>query len=115
MIESLGHEVPRRAGIPPEAGFLEAAGAPAYLDYVGVKTFAPDGTVTGLTRTSACAEGGDSGGSFITSAGQAQGVMSGGNVQANGNNCGIPASQRSSLFERVGPILSQYGLSLVTQ
>ena len=31
VIESLGHEVPRRAGIPPEAGFLEAAGAPAYL------------------------------------------------------------------------------------
>lgn len=74
-----------------------------------------EGAVRGLTQGNACMGRGDSGGSWITSAGQAQGVMSGGNVQANGNNCGIPASQRSSLFERVGPILSQYGLSLVTQ
>ncbi|MEH6420467.1 S1 family peptidase [Pseudomonas sp. CGJS7] len=73
-----------------------------------------EGAVRGLTQGNACMGRGDSGGSWITSAGQAQGVMSGGNVQSNGNNCGIPASQRSSLFERVGPILSQYGLSLVT-
>ncbi|WP_064748707.1 S1 family peptidase [Lysobacter antibioticus] len=71
------------------------------------------GAVYGLTQGNACMGRGDSGGSWITSAGQAQGVMSGGNVQANGNNCGIPASQRSSLFERLNPILSQYGLSLV--
>lgn len=73
-----------------------------------------EGAVRGLTQGNACMGRGDSGGSWFTSAGQAQGVMSGGNVQSNGNNCGIPASQRSSLFERVGPILSQYGLSLVT-
>ncbi|SDY48667.1 streptogrisin C [Lysobacter sp. yr284] len=73
-----------------------------------------EGAVRGLTQGNACMGRGDSGGSWITSAGQAQGVMSGGNVQANGNNCGIPASQRSSLFERLQPILSQYGLSLVT-
>ncbi|MGN7920093.1 S1 family peptidase [Lysobacter antibioticus] len=72
-----------------------------------------EGAVRGLTQGNACMGRGDSGGSWITSAGQAQGVMSGGNVQANGNNCGIPASQRSSLFERLGPILSQYGLTLV--
>lgn len=71
------------------------------------------GAVYGLTQGNACMGRGDSGGSWITSAGQAQGVMSGGNVQANGNNCGIPASQRSSLFERLNPILSQYGLTLV--
>lgn len=73
-----------------------------------------EGAVRGLTNANACMGRGDSGGSWITSAGQAQGVMSGGNVQSNGNNCGIPASQRSSLFERLTPILSQYGLSLVT-
>lgn len=73
-----------------------------------------EGAVRGLTNANACMGRGDSGGSWITSAGQAQGVMSGGNVQSNGNNCGIPASQRTSLFERLGPILSQYGLSLVT-
>nr|3URC_A Chain A, Alpha-lytic protease [Lysobacter enzymogenes] len=73
-----------------------------------------EGAVRGLGQGNACMGRGDSGGSWITSAGQAQGVMSGGNVQSNGNNCGIPASQRSSLFERLQPILSQYGLSLVT-
>jgi streptogrisin C len=73
-----------------------------------------EGTVRGLTNANACMGRGDSGGSWITSAGQAQGVMSGGNVQSNGNNCGLPASQRTSLFERLGPILSQYGLALVT-
>lgn len=73
-----------------------------------------EGAVRGLTNANACMGRGDSGGSWITSAGQAQGVMSGGNVQANGNNCGIPAAQRTSLFERLQPILSQYGLSLVT-
>ncbi len=71
------------------------------------------GAVRGLTQGNACMGRGDSGGSWITSAGQAQGVMSGGNVQADGTNCGIPASQRSSLFERLNPILSQYGLTLV--
>lgn len=73
-----------------------------------------EGAVRGLTNANACMGRGDSGGSWITSAGQAQGVMSGGNVQANGNNCGIPAAQRTSLFERLQPILSQYGLSLIT-
>ena len=31
VIESLGHEVPGRSGIPAEAGLRKAAGAPAYL------------------------------------------------------------------------------------
>lgn len=44
----------------------------------------PDGTAIGLTQTTACAEGGDSGGSYITSAGQAQGMLSGGSGSGKG-------------------------------
>ncbi len=72
----------------------------------------PDGTVTGLTRTSACAEGGDSGGSFITSAGQAQGVLSGGSGScqgSQGNNGG-----GNSYYTPINSILSTYGLTLRT-
>lgn len=73
-----------------------------------------DGAVYGLTRSNACAGGGDSGGSWITGAGQAQGVTSGGNMQPGvNNNCGIPQSQRQTFFDRINPILSQYGLTLV--
>lgn len=72
----------------------------------------PDGTVTGLTRTSACAEGGDSGGSFITSAGQAQGVLSGGSGScqgSQGNNGG-----GNSYYTPIRSILSAYNLTLRT-
>lgn len=72
----------------------------------------PDGTVTGLTRTSACAEGGDSGGSFITSAGQAQGVLSGGSGSCSGsqgNNGG-----GNSYYTPIRSILSAYSLTLRT-
>lgn len=60
----------------------------------------PQGTVTGLTATNALCQPGDSGGSFISS-GQAQGVVSGGN-------------SFTCYFQPVNPILSAYGLSLVT-
>ncbi|MEH6415984.1 S1 family peptidase [Pseudomonas sp. CGJS7] len=72
----------------------------------------PDGTVTGLTRTTACAEGGDSGGSFITGAGQAQGVLSGGSGScqgSQGNNGG-----GNSYFTPIKSILSTYSLTLRT-
>ena len=73
-----------------------------------------EGAVYGLTQSNACVGGGDSGGSWITGAGQAQGVTSGGNLQAGtNNNCGLSASQRRTFFDRINPILSQYGLSLV--
>jgi hypothetical protein len=73
-----------------------------------------EGSVFGLTQSNACAGGGDSGGSWITGAGQAQGVTSGGNRAAGSNsNCSLPASQRRTYFDRINPILSQYGLSLV--
>lgn len=63
------------------------------------------GTVYGLTASSACAQPGDSGGSFI-SGNQAQGVTSGasGNCSSGGN----------TVFQPVNPILSRYGLTLVT-
>ncbi len=60
----------------------------------------PEGTVTGLTATDALCQPGDSGGAFISD-GQAQGVVSGGNSV-------------TCYFQPVNPILSAYGLSLVT-
>ncbi|NRQ36370.1 S1 family peptidase [Nonomuraea sp. NN258] len=63
------------------------------------------GTVTGLTRTSACAQPGDSGGSFI-SGNQAQGVTSGGS-----GNC---STGGTTYHQPVNEILSAYGLTLRT-
>lgn len=74
-----------------------------------------EGTVRGLTQSSACAGKGDSGGAWITPAGQAQGVTSGGNVGADGTNCSLPSSQVRMYFDRLNPILSQYGLTLMTR
>ncbi|MBL8929640.1 MAG: alpha-lytic protease prodomain-containing protein [Kineosporiaceae bacterium] len=65
----------------------------------------PQGTVTGLTRTNACAERGDSGGSWISGQ-QAQGVTSGGN-----GNCSVGGT---TYFQPINPILATYGLSLRT-
>ncbi|WP_242107195.1 S1 family peptidase [Luteimonas aquatica] len=65
-------------------------------------------TITHLTQTNACSEGGDSGGSFITtSTGQAQGVLSGGSGDCSG-------STGNSYFQPLKPILSAYGLTLLT-
>jgi hypothetical protein len=63
------------------------------------------GAVYNMTRTNVCAEPGDSGGSFITGD-QAQGVTSGGY-----GNC---SSGGETWFQPVGPILSAYGVGLVT-
>jgi streptogrisin C len=65
----------------------------------------PQGTVTGLIRTTVCAEPGDSGGSLLAG-NQAQGVTSGGS-----GNC---SSGGTTYFQPVGEILSAYGLTLVT-
>ncbi|MFC0628405.1 S1 family peptidase [Kribbella deserti] len=59
----------------------------------------------GATKTSVCAEGGDSGGSFITGD-QAQGVTSGG-----WGNC---SSGGQTWFQPVNEILNAYGLALHT-
>ncbi|PZG38038.1 serine protease [Spongiactinospora gelatinilytica] len=63
----------------------------------------PQGTVRGVTRTSACAQPGDSGGSFI-SGNQAQGVTSGGS-----GNC---STGGTTFHQPVNPILSAYGATL---
>ncbi|MEV4088933.1 S1 family peptidase [Nonomuraea fuscirosea] len=63
------------------------------------------GTVSGLTRTTACAEPGDSGGSFI-SGNQAQGMTSGGS-----GNCSVGGT---TYHQPVNEALSVYGLTLRT-
>ncbi|GGR36392.1 hypothetical protein GCM10010168_63520 [Actinoplanes ianthinogenes] len=63
------------------------------------------GAVSGLSRSNACAEPGDSGGSWI-SGNQAQGVTSGGT-----GNC---SSGGTMWFQPVTEILQVYGLSLTT-
>jgi streptogrisin C len=65
--------------------------------------------VTGLTRTSACAEPGDSGGAFVSNPPllnrvQAQGVTSGGS-----GNC---ATGGTTYFQPVTEILTRYLLTL---
>jgi streptogrisin C len=65
----------------------------------------PEGTIYGLTRTNACAEPGDSGGSWLTGD-QAQGVTSGGS-----GNC---RTGGTIYFQPVNEILSVYNLNLVT-
>ncbi|WP_406863973.1 S1 family peptidase [Streptomyces sp. HUAS MG47] len=65
----------------------------------------PEGTITGVSRTTVCAEPGDSGGSYISGS-QAQGVTSGGS-----GNC---SSGGETYFQPVNEILQAYGLTLVT-
>jgi len=60
----------------------------------------PEGNVGGLTQVKVCAEGGDSGGTFI-SGDQAQGVLSGGNYSCKGGQ----ASLATSYFQPIGEIL----------
>lgn len=70
------------------------------------------GVVNGLTRSTACAGQGDSGGSWITGAGQAQGVTSGGQLPVGQtNNCSVASPV--TWFQPIGPILSRFGLTLV--
>ncbi|MFZ5638113.1 MAG: S1 family peptidase [Pseudomonadota bacterium] len=69
----------------------------------------PQGAVYGLTSTSACIGGGDSGGAYITPSGHAQGVASGGK-NASPDNCG--ASSPVSYHQPIQPILAQFGLTL---
>ncbi|OLZ46043.1 peptidase S1 [Amycolatopsis coloradensis] len=65
----------------------------------------PEGTLTGLTRTSVCAEPGDNGGPFVSGT-QAQGVLVGGS-----GNC---ASGGTTYFFPVNRVLSAYGLTILT-
>ena len=61
--------------------------------------------VYGLTRTSACAERGDSGGSFVAGR-QAQGMTSGGS--------GSCTTGGTTYFQPINEVLNVYGLTLVT-
>lgn len=71
------------------------------------------GPVSGLTQSTACAGRGDSGGAFITPAGQAQGVTSGGQLPGGAdNNCGVASPV--TYHQPLQPILAAYGLTLLT-
>ncbi|GAB3661720.1 S1 family peptidase [Glycomyces tarimensis] len=63
------------------------------------------GSVRGLTRTSVCAEPGDSGGSFIAG-NSAQGMTSGGS-----GNC---RTGGTTYFQPINPVLNAWNLTLVT-
>jgi streptogrisin C len=65
----------------------------------------PEGAVTGLTRTDVCAEGGDSGGPWL-SGDQAQGLTSGGS-----GDCTVGGE---TFFQPVNEILAAEDLTLVT-
>ncbi|WP_411109026.1 carbohydrate-binding protein [Streptomyces sp. c-19] len=65
----------------------------------------PEGTISGVTRTTVCAEPGDSGGSYISGS-QAQGVTSGGS-----GNC---STGGTTFFQPLNPLLQNYGLTLRT-
>lgn len=65
----------------------------------------PEGTVEDMTRTDACAEPGDSGGSFIAGD-QAQGVTSGGSGDCSGGG--------TTYYQEINPALDTWGLDLVT-
>ncbi|MEU0086585.1 alpha-lytic protease prodomain-containing protein [Streptomyces sp. NPDC006274] len=65
----------------------------------------PEGTITGVTRTTVCAEPGDSGGSYISGS-QAQGVTSGGS-----GNC---RTGGTTYHQPLNPLLQGYGLTLKT-
>ncbi len=65
----------------------------------------PEGTISGVTRTTVCAEPGDSGGSYISGS-QAQGVTSGGS-----GNC---STGGTTFFQPLNPLLRNYGLTLRT-
>ncbi|GHH37060.1 carbohydrate-binding protein [Streptomyces candidus] len=65
----------------------------------------PEGTISGVTRTTVCAEPGDSGGSYISGS-QAQGVTSGGS-----GNC---RTGGTTYYQPINPLLQSYGLTLKT-
>jgi streptogrisin C len=80
------------------------------IDQVDVSVnYSTGETITHVNRTTACSEGGDSGGSFITGPGQAQGVLSGGSGSCKGK---LPNNRTRSYYQPVNPILQAYGLTL---
>ena len=71
-------------------------------------------TVSGLTKSNTCTEGGDSGGSWMAST-TAQGVTSGGAGYGANGVCGQKVGQPNvAYFQPVDEIVSAYGLTLKT-
>jgi streptogrisin C len=68
----------------------------------------PEGAVSGLTRTNVCAEGGDSGGPWMSDD-QAQGVTSGGS-----GDCGANVALAETFFQPLAEILDTNNLTLLT-
>ncbi|MFI9613489.1 carbohydrate-binding protein [Streptomyces sp. NPDC052023] len=75
------------------------------IQHHGTSVSYAEGVVDGLTRTTVCAEPGDSGGPFVSGA-QAQGVTSGGTGDCTRGG--------TTFYQPVNPILSDYGLTLKT-
>lgn len=75
-----------------------------------------EGQVSGLSSTTACADPGDSGGSFVTPEGQAQGVLSGGRGhEASCSFVGPVQDPTRSYYQPIAPVLAAFpGLTLVT-
>ena len=75
------------------------------------------GPVFNLSSSTTCVGSGDSGGSFATPEGQAQGVTSGGRFYSGtDDNCAtpLPGGSESSFYQPLQPILANYpGLTLV--
>jgi Alpha-lytic protease prodomain len=71
------------------------------------------GLTYGLTQSTACVGFGDSGGSFVSPGGEAQGVTSGGGIPTGSNdNCAEPSPV--TFHQPIQPLLNAYGLVLQT-
>jgi Alpha-lytic protease prodomain len=72
------------------------------------------GLTFGLVQSTACVGFGDSGGSFVSPGGEAQGVTSGGGIPNGSNdNCGLAVPV--TFHQPIQPILDAYGLVLQTE
>jgi hypothetical protein len=68
----------------------------------------------GMVQATACVGYGDSGGSFVSTNGEAQGINSGGNIPVgSSNNCGLGA-RTETFYQPIQPLLNAYGLVLDT-
>jgi streptogrisin C len=75
------------------------------IEQHGTSVSYAEGTVNGVTRTTVCAEPGDSGGPYLSGA-QAQGVTSGGSGDCTAGG--------TTFYQPVNPLLRTYGLVLKT-
>jgi streptogrisin C len=67
--------------------------------------------VHGLTRTSACAQPGDSGGPFVSNPGSGSQVTARGTTSGGSGDCSVGGT---TFFQPVNEVLSRYGLTLYT-